>query len=226
MRAKKSSTPAAAVAEGKTRAPTALAVVGSQAREVVGDVARSVGFPGRSFEEMSGTWLRQIVESGATRDEGVKMAGAVVNFLGGMLMGQKSREALESAGLTWTKLAMLMDSSKDFEKVLVECYRIRKKANELRKESMGEDVLQTAYELATDGEEQHNLKTGENLHFKKKSEKMLDRLLVMSGEEFKRDGGVPASSGGGNGVGGGITLNFHFDGKGAPSITRGETVDV
>ena len=90
------------------------------------------------------------------------------------------------------------------------------------KRKMGAEVLDTAYELATEGEEQYG-KDGEDLGYKKKSEKMLDRLLVMSGREFCRDGGGRVA-GGGDSPGGGITLNFHFDGKGKPAVT--ETVDV
>ena len=52
---------------------------------------------------------------------------------------------------------------------------------------------------------------------------MLDRLLVLSGQEFRKDVGMVVPGGkGGSAVGGGITLNFHFDGKGKPA----EVVDV
>ena len=218
--------PAATVSQGGTVAefnPAEKSVfVGTQAQELVGEVARSVGFGGATFEEMSGTWLRQIVEHGVNPKAGVETAQRVVNFLGALLMGQKSRIALEDAGLTWAKLILLMNNCKDFEKVLLACYDVRKKANELRKESMGEDVLATAYEMAVDGEQQYSLKTGENLGFKKKSEKMLDRLLVMSGKEFRREGNGASNA---NAVveKPAVTLTFNFGGGRAQSM---EVIDV
>ena len=185
-------------------------------------VARRLDLEGRSVDAMMKSWLG-VVE----RDGGKGTAMRIVNFLGGMLEGKRSGPLIKACGLTWGTVAMLMDGCEEFKKMFLDVRRIRKEVVQMEKESLGESVLDTAFELATEGAEQYSMKDGTNLGFKRKSEKMLDRLLVLSGQEFRKDVGVPASGAMVPGAaGGGITLNFHFDGKGAPSITTGETVDV
>lgn len=88
---------------------------------------------------------------------------------------------------------------------------------------MGMTVLDTAFELATEGEAVYN-KMGEEVG-KKRSEKMLDRLMVLAGKEFQKDACKNAAIDAGKG--GGITLNFHFDGKkNGVTVGQVETVDV
>ena len=220
--AKKPGKSSAAARKAPEESCTALAVPMSASELMsVGAVARRLGFGGYEFDEMARTWLKKVVEDG-----GVAAAKGVVHFMAGLMEGRKSREALEEAGLTWGQLVMLMDGSPDFEKVLMDAYRIRKKMMTLRKESMGDDVLDTAFDMATVGEEQYCRQTGAALGYRKKSEKMLDRLLILAGTEFSRDGRIVGEGGRGNGGGGnGITLNFHFDGKGRPNVTT-EVLDV
>lgn len=188
----------------------------------VGFIARKLGLDGNGFGDMMKSWLGDLEKLG-----GKGTAERIVAFLGGLLEGTQSGKLVRECGLTWGTIVMLMDSNESFKNVLGEVHRLRRNVIAMEKESKGEAVLDMAYELAVDGEKQHSYKTGEYLGFKKKSEKMLDRLLVLSGQEFRKDVGVAVNGGnGGSGSVGGITLNFHFDGKGAPSVTTGETVDV
>lgn len=184
-------------------------------------VARRLGLEGKNMDAMMKSWLGDV-----ERDGGKGTAMRIVNFLGGMLEGRRSGPLVKACGLTWGTVAMLMDGCEEFKKVFLDVRRIRKEVVQMEKESLGESVLDTAFELATEGADVHSFKTGENLGFKKKSEKMLERLLVLSGQEFRKDAGLAVPGAASPVAGGGITLNFHFDGKGAPSITTGETVDV
>lgn len=192
----------------------------------VGSVARRLGFAGHTMGEMMQTWLKDIVTTGdnGTTLGGTALAKAAVNYLGMMLTGVKSSEAVETAGLTWSALIMMMDSSEDFRKVVLDVYRIRKQMQAMQKEAMGEAILDTAFELATVGEEQHHREDGHSLGWKKKSEKMLDRLLTLSGREFNRDAPPEKGKGGAEGNGG-IVLNFHFGGRERPEVAT-EVIDV
>ena len=185
-------------------------------------VARRLGLEGGGMDAMMGSWLGDV-----ERDGGKGTALRIVNFLGGMLEGRRSTPLIKACGLTWGMVAMLVDGSEAFQKVYFDIMRIRKEVVQMEKDSRGEEILETAFELATEGAEQYSAKDGTPLGFRRKSEKMLDRLLVLSGQEFRKDAGLSVPGGrGGSAAGGGITLNFHFDGKGGPSITAGETVDV
>lgn len=176
----------------------------------VGSVARRLGYAGQTMGEMMQTWLKDIVTTGdnGTTLSGTALAKAAVNYLGMMLTGVRSAEAVEKSGLTWSALIMMMDSSKDFQKVVQDVYRIRRQMQVLQKASMGEAILDTAFELATEGEEQHHREDGHSLGWKKKSEKMLDRLLTLAGKEFSRDAQKPEEKGASGRPSVALTFNF------------------
>ena len=187
----------------------------------VGFVARRLGLEGGGMDAMMGGWLGEVEGIG-----GPGTADRVVRLLGGLLEGQHSGQLVKDCGLTWGTVVLLMDACEPFKKVMLDVYRMRREVVQMEKDARGEVILDTAFELATVGAQQYSMKDGMDLGFKKKSEKMLDRLLVLSGHEFRKDVGLAVQGAAGPAAGGGITLKFHFDGKGGPSITTGETVDV
>jgi hypothetical protein len=138
-----------------------------------------------------------------------------VKFLGGLLAGKKHKEAMKDSGLIWAQISSFMLASEEFS----EMYKI---ARGQMKHTMGMTVLETAFELATEGEDIY--KNGEVVG-KKRSEKMLDRLMVLAGKEFQKESSKSVAVDAGKG--GGITLNFHFDGKkNGVAVGQVETVDV
>lgn len=168
----------------------------------VGVVAGRLGHGGGSFEEMAQTWLRPIVDEGyGTTKQGLNRARCAVKFLGLLLEGRRHGEAMAEAGLTWGLVTAFRFACPGFADVYAA-------ARGAMKEAMGAKVLETAYDLATEGAEVRG-KDGEVVG-KKKSEKMLDRLLVMSGKEFRKDKGAAAAGAPGRP---GQTLIFQFGGK-------------
>lgn len=211
-------------AAGEPGETTALAPIAldQRAEETVCAIARRLKLAD-GYEAAKETWLKCVVDDG-----GEAAARGIVNFLSALANGeQQSVKALEANGLQWSQLVMYSEADERFRKVLMDTYRIRKGVAALRKVAMGDEVLNTAYELATEGEKQYNKQTGEYLGHRKKSEKMLDRLLILSGREFARDGSALEEGGvhAGGATAGGITLNFHFDGKDRPAFTT-EVIDV
>ena len=152
-------------------------------------------------------------ENGEITERGMARVRGVVKFLSGLLNGMRHKAALESSGLIWAQVNVFMMASPEF----AEMYE---RARSGMKRAMGSAVLDTAFDLATEGEVARD-KDGIPLGYRKKSEKMLDRMLALSGAEFRKDGGGGQS--GGVAEGSGITLNLHFDGKGRPGA---EVVDV
>lgn len=155
------------------------------------------------------------LENGELTEYGRTRTKRAVKLIVALLGGAKLRKAMEASGLTWVQINVFSLVCPEFEKMFQE-------AKSGMKRAMGANVLDTAYELATEGEDQYNAKDGTALGYKKKSEKMLDRLLTLSGREFGRDGGGGASGGDQTN----IRVELHFDRKGMPSATIGETVDV
>lgn len=153
-------------------------------------------------------------ENGEVTERGMRRVRCAVKFLSGLLGGKKHKEAMAESGLTWGQINSFLLVSPEFEKM----YQAAKGG---MKRAMGAQVLDTAMELAIDGEDVYD-KDG-NAVGKKKSEKMLDRLLVLSGREFHK-ATLGAKNAGTTDNGGGITLNFHFDGRGRPGAT--EVVNV
>lgn len=148
-------------------------------------------------------------ENGEVTERGLRRVRSAVKFLAELLGGKKHREAMEASGLTWAQVNSFTLVSPEFE-------RMYQTAKGGMKQAMGAVVLDTAFEMATEGEPVYN-KMGDKVGVKR-SEKMLDRLLTLSGREFRKEPGNSKTSL----EGGGITLNFHFDGKGKPA----EVVDV
>lgn len=149
-------------------------------------------------------------ENGEVTERGLRRVRSAVKFLAELLGGRKHRDAMAASGLTWAQV-------NSFALVCPEFERMYQTAKGGMKQAMGAVVLDTAFEMATEGEPVYDRKTGEKVGVKK-SEKMLDRLLTLSGREFRKEPGNSKTSL----EGGGITLNFHFDGKGKPA----EVVDV
>jgi len=149
-------------------------------------------------------------ENGEVTERGLRRVRSAVKFLAELLGGRKHRDAMEASGLTWAQV-------NSFALVCPEFERMYQTAKGGMKQAMGAVVLDTAFEMATEGEPVYDRKTGDQIGVKK-SEKMLDRLLTLSGREFRKEPGNSKTSL----EGGGITLNFHFDGKGKPA----EVVDV
>ena len=131
-------------------------------------------------------------ENGEVTERGLRRVRGAVKFLAELLGGRKHRDAMEASGLTWAQVNSFALVCPEFERM---------------------------YQTAKGGMKQamYDRKTGEQVGVKK-SEKMLDRLLTLSGREFRKEPGNSKTSL----EGGGITLNFHFDGKGKPA----EVVDV
>lgn len=180
-------------------------------------VAGRLGLMGESFEAMAQTWLRPIVDEGlGATDRGLDRARVAIKLLGLMLSGVRVDKARERVGLTKAEEVAFRFACPEFDKLY-------KTALAAMKESMGEKVLGTAYDLATDGTEVYD-KEG-NVVGRRKSEKMLDRLLVMSGEEFRKEK-VPGGGGGGGTDRANVTVELHFDRKGMPSSATVEAVDV
>lgn len=176
----------------------------------------SMGHGCNGVEELARGVLKDIgMENGELTERGLNRVKGAVKFLGGLLAGKKHKEAMEDSGLVWAQISSFILASKEFE----EMYKI---ARGQMKHTMGMTVLETAFELATEGESIY--KNGEFVG-KKRSEKMLDRLMVLAGREFQKDSSKSVAVD--TGKGGGITLNFHFDGKkNGIAVGQVETVDV
>lgn len=164
-----------------------------------------------------GKFAKIALENGELLEYGRTRTKRVIRLIVALLGGAKLRKAMDASGLAWSQINVFSLVCPEFDKMF-------QAARNGSKRAMGAEILDTAFDLATKGAEQHSAKDGTPLGYRKKSEKMLDRLLVLSGREFQKDAGGVAV--GADASKGGITLNFHFDGKGAPSVTAGETVDV
>ena len=172
------------------------------------------GGSGGGVEALAAGPLNAIAaENGEITERGMARVRGVVKFLSGLLNGMKHKAALEASGLIWAQVNVFMMASPEFADMY-------ERARSGMKRAMGSTVLDTAFDLATEGVEVRD-KDGNPLGYRKKSEKMLDRMLALSGAEFRKDGGGGQS--GGVAEGSGITLNLHFDGKGRPGA---EVVDV
>lgn len=159
-------------------------------------------------------------EGGVVTESGMARVAAAVKFLAVLLGGGRCGAAMKASGLTWAEANTFMAVSEDF-KAMYEAARVG------QKRAMGTRVLDAAYELAVDGEDVYD-RDGKVVG-RRKSEKMLDRLLVLDGKEFTKGGPafVAGLKGGGEAGAGTITLNFHFDGKreGGDSVKETITVD-
>lgn len=164
------------------------------------------------------SWLGPLaMEGGRLTARGRNRAHCVMRFLGELLDGRTRSESLKAAGMSVAQLNAFRYACPDLERV----YRAAKAA---QRESIGEDVLESAYGLAVEGSETYD-REGHPTGRMKKSEKMLDRLLCVSGPEFRK-GGEPKARGdgicGGDG-GGGVSLTFNFGGSVSKTM---EVVDV
>lgn len=165
-------------------------------------------------------WLGPLaMEGGRLTARGRNRAHCVMRFLGEMLDGRTRSESLRAAGMSVAQLNAFRYACPDLERM----YRAAKAA---QRESIGEDVLESAYGLAVEGSETYD-RDGNPTGVKKKSEKMLDRLLVVSGPEFRKGGEARQCGGGGDGGegGGGVSLTFNFGGSAAKTVEM-EVVDV
>ena len=175
------------------------------------DAVSALGCKAGGVEELANGILAPIgQEDGVVTERGLRRVRSAVKFLAELLGGKKHRDAMAASGLTWAQV-------NSFALVCPEFERMYQTAKGGMKQAMGAVVLDTAFEMATEGEPVYDKRTGEQVGVKK-SEKMLDRLLTLSGREFRKEPGNSKTSL----EGGGITLNFHFDGKGKPA----EVVDV
>lgn len=174
---------------------------------------KSLGYSDAGLEELATKSFKMLgMENGELTPRGLNRVRGAIKFLCALLGGKRHKDALKESGLTWAQVSAFTMASEEFNAVY-------QTARGKMKMAMGMSVLDTAFELATEGDDFYF--KGEVVG-KKKSEKMLDRLMVLAGKEFSKDVGKNAKSeGSGNG---GITLNFHFDGK-KPSVV-GEVVDV
>lgn len=174
------------------------------------DAVSALGCRAGGIEDLANGPLAPIgQENGAVTERGLRRVRSAVKFLAELLGGKKHRDAMAASGLTWAQINSFALVSPEFE-------RMYQTAKGGMKQAMGAVVLDTAFEMATEGEpvyDKEGVKVGV-----KKSEKMLDRLLTLSGREFRKEPGNSKTTL----EGGGITLNFHFDGKGKPA----EVVDV
>lgn len=191
----------------------ALVEVGESELDSVMTVVNGMGLEGRGVEQLAVGAFKEIgCEQGELTDRGLRRVMGAVKFLGGLLAGKKHKVAMEESGLAWNQVNAFMLACPEFEKVYMA-------ARGKMKMAMGMTVLDTALELAVEGSDVYY--KGEVVG-KKKSEKMLDKLLVLAGGEFAKDGGRSASQ---DSPGkGGIVLNFHFDGKNRAA--DGEAIDV
>lgn len=198
----------------KITASTELALVNNTAGEVdaVLAVSQSLGFVDKSVDDITAGALNALAtENGEITERGRNRVRAAIKFVSLLLGGKKHKEALKESGLEWAQVTAFVLSCPAFEQI----YNVARKHMKM---SMGYNILDTAYEMATEGSDVYY--KGEVVG-KKKSEKMLDRLLPLAGKEFSKDGGNKKQEV--EVQGGGITLNFHFDGK---KSQVGEVVDV
>jgi hypothetical protein len=177
----------------------------------------SLGYKVNGIEELATGALKAIgTENGELTERGLNRVRGAVKFLGGLIAGKKHKDALRDSGLVWAQVSAFTLASEEF------C-AMYNAARKNMKMSMGMSVLDAAFEIATEGTDVYY--KGEVVG-KKRSEKMLDRLMVLAGKEFSKESGKKVEGGSSNG--GGITLNFHFDGKknGVTIGGVGEVVDV
>lgn len=166
----------------------------------VSALAGKLGFVGESFDSMAQTWLRPIVDEGlGSTKRGLNRARAAVKFIGLLLSGKPFGKARTEAGLSQAEVTAFRFVCPEFDVMY-------KAARDAMKELMGQEVLDTAFEMATEGEAVFDREGNEV--GRKRSEKMLDRLLVMSGPEFRREKGVPAIGGGSDKPAVALTFNF------------------
>lgn len=201
----------------KTQAMTIAPVKVEDAEaETVLIAVKSLGFNEPNIEALAKGAFKMIgTENGELTERGINRVRGAVKFLSGLMSGKKHKVALEEAGLAWAQVSAFCFACPEFRQI----YSEAKKSLKL---SMGMSILDTAFEMATEGSEVYY--KGEVIG-KKKSEKMLDRLMVLAGKEFTKDYGKGAAAD--TGKGGGIILNFHFDGKkNGVAVDQVETVDV
>ena len=178
-------------------------------------VTRKLGFVEvRDYEQVP-TWLGPLVmENGEMTERGRNRARCVVKFLGTMLNGGTVKQSLAEAGMTRAQLTAFRYACPALDTV----YREVKAA---LKETIGDSVLEAAYDAAVNGLEVYDGMG--NMCGYRKSEKMLDKLLALAGKEFRRD---DSSGGGGSGDHANVKVELHFDRKGISSSATVEAVDV
>ena len=151
------------------------------------------------------------MEGGELTERGVGRVRGVVKFLTGLLDGKKHKDAMKDANMPWVMVNTFLRISPEFSKMYEQAKGAMFHIGEM-------EAYDTARELSSEGEIVYD-KDG-NVIGSKRSERMTEAMLP--GRYRKNAGGASASGGA---TSGGITLNFHFDGKGKPSVTA-EAVDV
>lgn len=184
----------------------------------IGTIAKGMGYSGGSLEDMCLTWLRPICDCGwGATARGVARAKKALALIGKVLDGENPSKAMNEVGLSRKEIAAFRMASPEFAKVY-------SAAIKSRRELIGDDVLDTAYELATVGDKVNVRDKFGNLVGVDvvKNERLIDRLLSLSGPEFQR-GTTQAMLDvrGANGGGGpAVVMNFHFDRNGYPGDAR------
>lgn len=151
------------------------------------------------------------MEGGELTERGVGRVRGVVKFLTGLLDGKRHKDAMRDANMPWVMVNTFLRISPEFSKMYEQAKGAMFHIGEM-------EAYDTARELSSEGESIYN-KDGVFIG-KERSERITEALLP--GRYRKNAGG---GGSGGGGAGGNITLNFHFDGKGKPSVTA-EAVDV
>lgn len=178
------------------------------------------------LEAIARGWFEPIAKNlnGVVDADGLARTAAMVKFISLLCRGRRHSEALKEAGIDWGAVSGMRFGCRDFDKVYLA-------ALHSMKEAMGNAVLETAFDLATVGEDVRDRRTGEVVG-KKKSEKMLDRLLALSGKEFLK-GGAAAQAGRDAAAvkGGGVTLTINIGGEtqtlgGGQATLGGGAIDV
>ncbi len=182
--------------------------------------------PGKSgLEAIARGWFEPIAKNldGVVDADGMARTAAMVKFVSLLCRGRRHSEAMKEAGIDWGVVVGMRFGCRDFDKVYVA-------ALHSMKEAMGNAVLETAFDLATVGVDVRDKKTGEVVG-KKKSEKMLDRLLSLSGREFLKGGAAAQAGRDAPAKGGGVTLTINIGGEtqtlgGGQATLGGGAIDV
>lgn len=184
----------------------------------IGTIAKGFGYVSGSLEDICLTWMRPIADCGwGATARGVARAKKALALVGRVLDGENPSKALAAVGLTRKELAAFRMASPEFSKVYAAAVKSRR-------ELIGDDVLDTAYELATVGDKVNVRDKNGNLVGVDvvKNERLIDRLLSLSGPEFQRGTtqamlDIKGSNGGG---GPAVVMNFHFDRNGYPGDVK------
>ena len=196
----------------------AAVVVDDDTVGAISTIAGGMGYTCGSLEDICLTWMRPIADCGwGVEARGVARAKNALRLVGKILDGAPPTKALAEVGLTRKELAAFRAASPEFAKVYAAAIKVRR-------EAIGDDVLETAYQMATVGDEvtvrnKFGNVVGTDIV---KNERLLDRLLSLSGPEFQR-GTTQAMLDikGANGGGGpAVVMNFHFDRNGYPGEAK------